>query len=312
MTTSTTTTTATATADSANVLNLLSPATAVNSVSGDVPATLTFYVPPLDGSDPYYYVHDPPAGVPQFNIREADHTVTIHDLRGKESSFSLDRQAFLPVPNVPFPADTDFLSSDSITSTYYPATEAILRAALPDIQEIFMFDHTIRQGSPSIESSAPRGPVLRVHIDQTAESGFERARVHLSESRVAEIIAQGLRTRIINVWRPLNGPVQSHPLAMADSSTVLEEDLVSVAHIYPERTGATGGVKFNENQKWWYWSGQTPDDVMLIKCYDSDTTVGGGAEGKRGRTPHSAFKHPGTSAGTPMRHSIEVRCLIVG
>lgn len=306
MTTSTTTTTTTK-----DVLSLSSPS-AANPVTGDVPAVLKFFVDPIDGSAPYYYISTPPPGVPVHNTREASHTVTIHDARGKESEFSLDRQAFLPVPNVPAPAETDFFSDDSITSTYYPATEAILHAALPGIDQVFVFDHTVRRGGATLDSNAARGPVLRVHIDQTPESGFERVHVHLPEARVAEIIEKKLRTRIINVWRPLNGPIQSHPLAMADSSTVLEDDLVSVAHIYADRTGATGGVKFNEGQKWWYWSQQTPNDVMFIKCYDSDTTVGGGAEGKRGRTPHSAFAHPGTPEGTPERQSIELRCLVIG
>jgi hypothetical protein len=55
------------------------------------------------------------------------------------------------------------------------------------------------------------------------------------------------------------------------------------------------------------------EEVLLIKCFDTDTVVGGGAEGRRGRTPHSAFVHPGTPAEKKGgRESIEVRCLVIG
>lgn len=299
MATTTTTTTTTA-ARPADVLTL-SP-----SVSGDVPAELIFYAAPLDGSDPFNYIGPPPPGVAQSNLSTDTRTVTIHDLRGKEASFSLDRQAFLPL-TVPAPPETDFLSDDSITSTYYPAVEALLRDNLPGIRQVYIFDHTVRRGG----ESARRGPVLRVHIDQTPASAVDRVSLHLGESVAAEVLAKDARARIVNVWRPLNRPVESHPLALADSMSVVEDDLVSVAHIYPERVGATGGVKFAEQQKWWYWSGQTPDEVMLIKCFDSDTVVGGGEEGRRGRTPHTAFIHPHTPEDAPPRESIEVRCLVI-
>lgn len=300
----TTTTTTTTTARPADVLTL-SPST--GPVSGDVPASLTFYAPPLDGSDPYNYIGPPPPGTAQSNLSSDSHTVTIHDLRGKESSFSLDRQAFLPLPSVPAPQDTDFLSDASITTTYYPAVEALLRHALPGIKQVYIFDHTVRHGG----ESAHRGPVLRVHIDQTPASALDRVRLHLGESVASSVLTQDARARIVNVWRPLNRPVESHPLALADSMSVVEDDLVSVAHIYPERVGATGGVKFAEQQKWWYWSGQTPDEVLLIKCFDSDTVVGGGEEGRRGRTPHTAFRHPQTPEDALPRESIEIRCLII-
>ena len=41
-------------------------------------------------------------------------------------------------------------------------------------------------------------------------------------------------------------------------------------------------MKYNPNHRWYYLSNQTPDEVTLIKCYDSEVD--------RARlTPHSAF-----------------------
>lgn len=292
---------------SVNVSTTTAPIKPTQTASGDVPATLTFYVPPLDGSKPYNYVEAPPEGVPSSNLREDVHTVTMHDLRGLESQFSLDKQAFQPVTNVPS-AETEFVDEDRIKNIYYPEIESIITAHVPGVEQVVIFDHTIRRSVPG----SNRRPVLRVHIDQSAAAGYGRVRRHLSAERAEEVISKGIRARIINVWRPLNGPILDHPLGYADSSTVDEEDVVGVRHIYPDREGETSGVIYNPEQKWWYWSGQKNDEVVLLKCWDSDTNIGGGAPGKRGRTPHTAFQHPGTPEGAKPRESIEIRCLVIG
>ena len=109
------------------------------------------------------------------------------------------------------------------------------------------------------------------------------------------------------MWRPINGPVQSFPLAFADSGSVADEDLVGIEHRYPDRNGETAGVKFSERQEWWYWSGMGDGERLLLKCFDSDEVVGG-----RGRVPHSAFVDPRTPVGARGRESIEVRALVFG
>ena len=130
----------------------------------------------------------------------------------------------------------------------------------------------------------------------------------MSPERAAEVLAKGLRYQIINVWRPINGAVVASPLGFADSASAEESDLVGVQHIYPDYIGETASVRYNPAQKWWYVSGQTNDEVSLIKCFDSVA----GADGKFRRTPHSAFDHPGSVPEARGRESIEVRCLVIG
>lgn len=50
-------------------------------------------------------------------------------------------------------------------------------------------------------------------------------------------------------------------------------------------------------------SDQTPDEVTLIKCFDSDV-------GKAWFTPHSAFRDKTSPADAPLRQSIEVRAMV--
>ncbi|KAF2260486.1 hypothetical protein CC78DRAFT_536364 [Lojkania enalia] len=266
---------------------------------GLITASLSFYEAPKDGSKPYNYVEKQPEGVPQRNFGQEWHEVPIDDLRGQEDRFTLNNNAFEVLSNVPS-GEYDFTSDEKIKSIYYPEVEKLLLANVPGANRVLLFDYTIRRSSPG----ADREPVVRVHIDQTPSSAAARVKYHLPEE--AEQLLQG-RYRIINVWRPLNGPVMAHPLAVADSATVNDEDLVGVEHRYPDRNGETASVRFNPSQKWYYWSGMKNEDRLLLKCFDSDEIVG-----QWGRVPHTAFVHPNTPEGAIGRESIEIRALVFG
>ncbi|KAK3070241.1 hypothetical protein LTR53_010782, partial [Teratosphaeriaceae sp. CCFEE 6253] len=78
-----------------------------------------------------------------------------------------------------------------------------------------------------------------------------------------------------------------------------------------EPRGETLGVAANEQHKFYYMKDMTPDEVMLLKCFDSrGEGMPGGREGLAVRTPHTAFVDPNTPSDAPGRQSIEVRCLV--
>jgi hypothetical protein len=278
---------------------LRSKATPYEIPRGRTTAELVYYKAPEDGSVPFNYVEKPPEGQPQSNFGKESHQVEIDDMRGQGSSFTLDNNAFEGLANVSS-EEKDFADDEHIKKVYYPEVEQLLLENVPGATRVFLFDHTIRRNGPN----QPRQPVLRVHIDQTPASAEDRVRLHMGDD--AEELLKS-RFRIINVWRPLNGPVADHPLAVADSRTVVDEDLVAVEHRYPHRTGQTAGVKYNPGQKWYYWSGMTNGERLLLKCYDSDETFS-----RTGRVPHTAFNHPRSPGNSPGRESIEVRALVFG
>jgi hypothetical protein len=265
---------------------------------GPVTAALSFYKAPEDGSKPHNYV-EPQVDRPQRNFVESWHDVRLDDLRGQEQKFCLDDNAFDTIQNVPS-EEHEFQDDDQIKRVYYPEVEKLLLENVPGANRVLLFDHTVRRSHPG----ANRAPVQRVHVDQTPFSAAQRVKIHVPDE--ADNLLQH-RYRIINVWRPLNGPVMAHPLAVADSSTVRDEDLIAVEHRYPNRNGETAAVAFSPAQKWYYWSGMKNEDRLLLKCFDSDETVG-----LRGRTPHTAFVDPRTPEGAVGRESIEVRALVFG
>jgi hypothetical protein len=112
------------------------------------------------------------------------------------------------------------------------------------------------------------------------------------------------RVRIINLWRPIENPVPHNPLAVADWRTVDPENgLIPTSYIFPDREGIVFNLHHNPSHQWYHLRGQTPDEVTLIKCFDSD-------ESKAWSMPNTASFDPPTPKDAPDRQSIKVSCLI--
>ena len=110
--------------------------------------------------------------------------------------------------------------------------------------------------------------------------------------------------QIINLWRPIRGPLQDAPLAVCDAGTVRFDELVGSDLVYPDRVGETYSVKYSPEHRWFYVPEMTADEILLLKCYDSET------DGRARFAPHTAFVDPTTPAGAAPRESIELRTLV--
>jgi hypothetical protein len=258
------------------------------------------YLAPTPGK-PRTYAFDPPPGEPKSTNLPEPHLVPIFDGRPHAKSFSLDREGFVLVKHPTIVRN--FYDENEIRRVYYPAAEAFLRATL-GADRVVLFDHTVRRrvtGAEDIRGAGPRQPATRVHVDQTEASGPNRVREHLPDE--ADRLLKG-RVQVINLWRPIRGPVRDAPLAMCDGSSVAKEDLVASDLIYPNRRGETYSVKYNPNHRWFYFPEMTADEALLLKCYDSLD------DGRTRFGPHTAFVDPTTPADAPPRESIELRALV--
>jgi hypothetical protein len=124
---------------------------------GDVVAALNFYSAPKDGSTPYTLAGDVPPGVPPHNYGSVPHDVLIHDIRGNESAFTLDKDAFQVLLNQPPSTESSFTDDASIKENYYPEVERLLLDTVPGANKIIIFDRTTSRPhqSPS-PSNTPR------------------------------------------------------------------------------------------------------------------------------------------------------------
>ena len=267
------------------------------SLSG-VNGVLT-YVAPGQGR-PRNYADDPPPGEPQSTARYEDRTVAISNIRQASQVFSVDREGFQ------FAAARSgfrhFNDRDAIETDYYADAERLV-GELTGASRVICFDHTLRHRTPGNSRGTaltPRSPVHRVHVDFTTTSGRRKGGEILGD---ADHTLLRKRFAVINVWRPIRGPLQDSPLAVTDARSVAFDDLVATDLVYPDRVGEFYTVQFSPSHRWFYAPRMTHDEVLLIKCFDS-------AENGIARfAPHTAFADPSASADALPRESIEVRTL---
>ncbi len=249
---------------------------------------------------PRNYTFDPPRGVPRSNVENEVRAVAIHDARPVAGSVSLDANGFALVEHRS--AVRDFFDDEEVRRVYYPEVERLVREAT-GADRVHIFDHTTRRrvSDAEAQADAPRQPVRRVHIDHTARSGPQRVRDLLPDE--ADELLKG-RVQVVNLWRPIKGPLLDSPLAVCDATTISFDDLVPSDLVYPHRVGETYSVKFNPAHRWYYVPRMRADEALLLKCCDT-------LEGVPARyTPHSAFTDPTAPADAPPRESIEVRTLV--
>jgi hypothetical protein len=224
--------------------------------------------------------------------------MTIHSGRPLADTFSLDRHGFVFVEHKT--AVKDFFDRQQLESVYYPEVERLIKSA-SGAARVVLFDHTLRSGDESErEARLIREPVLSAHNDYTEWSGPQRVR-DLLPDEAETLLAQ--RFAIIQVWRAINQPIESNPLALADASTIANEDLLLAERRYPNRVGQTYRLRYNPAHRWFYFPKMRRDEALVFKVFDS------AKDGRARFTPHTSFDDPSSPPDAPPRQSIEARAL---
>jgi hypothetical protein len=249
------------------------------------------------------------SGIPTVRPEAAQHDVKISDARSIVSSLRLDEHGFaLHKSPTGF---NDFYNDAAVRERYYPEVSKAMRA-LTDALEVIVFDHNVRSAVRAARGeSGVRVPVDQVHNDYTEESGPKRKREILDGAGRLDLIDR--RVAFVNMWRPIIGPVQDNPLALCDARSVSPDDLVSTdIHHFgendlstPRHRGQIYSVRHNPAHQWFFVSEMNPDEVLLLKCYDSRD------DGRARFMPHTGFQNPACPEKFTPRESIEARTLIV-
>ncbi len=243
-------------------------------------------------------------------FQQNDHTRSVYSIRDKQSEFTTDNSGFAVHT---FPAKEKLFTDDqAVREKYYKEVEELLKQTHQGVKKVYIFDHTIRRR----QKDSPRQPVQQVHVDQTPEAAIARVRRHLPDE-ADELLKN--RFQLINVWRPIENPATDFPLAVVDWRSTSPGDFIPVDLMYPQRAdsvhddddrgkeklpdeasyqslegyevkGETLGVAPNDQHKFFYMPNMTPEEVMMLKCYDSrGQGEPNGRDGIAVRTPHTAF-----------------------
>jgi hypothetical protein len=247
---------------------------------------------------PVYYFYEPPPGIPWRNTRGDRRAVRVRDARRLAPAPSLDREGFM-LARLATRA-TVFDDPTVVRDGYYREVERLV-GEVTGAARVLAFDHNLRSAARTGRGAdGVQGPVRYAHNDYTERSGPRRVR-DLLDPDEAEARLRG-RVAVINVWKPLGGPVQNAPLAVCDARTIGSADLVPTELKYRDRTGEVYSLRFNPEHRWYYFPHMRPDEAMLLKCFDS-------AADRARFTAHTAFDDPSSPADAPPRESIEVRTL---
>ena len=268
----------------------------------DVVAPLTFIVP--QDTKPVFHSSALTGGVQKLFFETESIAVSIADMRPLAGGLSVDREGFELHRHATEVAD--LYDDEAIENRYYTEIEALLNARFGASRTV-MFDATRRSDG---ETGAPnpdglRGPAIRVHVDYTVKSGPQRVADILGEDEAMRLAESGAHILQVNVWRPISGPVRRSPLAVADASSVAPAQLLATDQVFPDRVGEIYQLAHAPTQRWYYAPEMTPDEVLLIKGWDSID------DGRARFTPHGAFSFAETQSDAPPRESIEVRALVV-
>lgn len=222
-------------------------------------------------------------------------TMTVLNGRVLADRLSLDDQGLVFVEHKT--QVKDFFDEEQVRTVYYPEIEQLIKCQ-SGASRVVIFDHALRSGDQTErEEKLIRTPVLQAHNDYTEWSGPNRLREILPDE-ADDLLSH--RFAIIQVWRAINRPIQSNPLALADARSITFDDLMVAERRYPHRVGQTYRLKYNPNHRWIYFPEMRRDEAIVFKVYDS--------EKNRARfTAHTSFDDPATPPDAPARQSIEVR-----
>ena len=177
---------------------------------------------------------------------------------------------------------------------------------------MFVFDHNVRSAVRAARGQyGVRTPVDGAHVDYTAASGPKRVGEILAQFDRTDLITR--RAALINLWRPIVGPVLDVPLALCDARSVAPDELVETRILHygedredvPRHTGYIYSLHYGAQHRWAYVSAMQPDEVLLLKCYDSRT------DGVARFMAHTGFKNPSCPGEYLPRESIEARTLVI-
>ncbi len=238
----------------------------------------------------------PDARTGEFQKRE----ITIHNGRPLADRLQLDRHGF--VLRTTGTAVQDFTDDEEVRRVYYPEMSALIQRET-GASKVIVFDHTRRIDDTKAQAAQGiRGPAQLMHNDFTEASAAQRVRDLLPQAEAEARLKK--RFGSINVWRPLHGPVRTAPLAICEYGSIADGDLIAAERRYGGRTGVIYHIAWNPTQRWYWFPHMTPDEVVLLKCYDS------AVDGTARWTGHGAFPDPTSPPDAPPRESLEVRTLL--
>ncbi|MPZ41896.1 MAG: methyltransferase [Betaproteobacteria bacterium] len=223
--------------------------------------------------------------------------MVVRNGRPLKDTFELDTHGFVFADHA---TQVQGFTDEAERARVYDAEVQALIRKHSGASEVLVFDHTIRIGDEAGQKAAnARPPVKGVHNDYTEKSAPRRLRDIVGDEEAQRRFRK--RWAIIQVWRPIRGPVLVDPLGICDGRSIPQQGFILMQRRYKDRTGEVYHIAHNPAHQWFYFPQMTRNEALMFKVFDSDAT-------KPSRfTAHSSFDDPTSPPNAPARESIETR-----
>ncbi|KAK0117758.1 hypothetical protein ONS95_012084 [Cadophora gregata] len=276
---------------------------------------------------PYSLRYRPDGDLPQSNIRRDKFKVTIKDIRKGEAPL-LEKKGFQVMHLHSAMQYEDFADDEMIRDVYLPEIQTALLKEL-DGRHVHVIDFAVRRRHSQFPISTGTEietlqPAALAHVDFTVREGERLIEVMYGE-RAVELLSG--HWQIINIWRPLRGPLNDWPLAVCDAQSVdYRNDIMAGDLVYENFATENLQIMHNVDQKWFYLPDQTTTEVLIFKSADSDHSEAPGQSNNiypgwpkfplmytmliEKASPHAAFHNPKVAPEELPRESINCRAFV--
>ena len=108
---------------------------------------------------------------------------------------------------------------------------------------------------------AIRAPVRIAHNDFTERSAPQRVRDLLPADEAEKRLEK--RFGSINIWRPIEGPVETSPLMICEWDSLDDKNMIAAERHYEGRVGGILSLSYNPEQRWYYFPRMERDEVAF-------------------------------------------------
>ena len=276
-------------------------------MGGDVIGDIHYFSSTIDGCPPCVVPYSI-ATTQRSNLKHECVRMTIHDLRGRETSVDLDTNA-LEVLKYNGSIQEEFEEGSEAQQTYYKEIGDTLKQRL-GASRVIIYNYAFRSrgATPANEQHDEnhREPALYPHVDIAASAVRGLVERLLGTEEGERALKH--RIQIINVWRPIGvNPITQKPLTICDYCSVNADKDVHEYTVRGAKLHSAGLLMSHDAQhahQWYYLSDMRSDEMFVFKMADIKPDVARFA-------CHTAFLNENAPIPEVEQTSVELRCLIL-
>ncbi|CAF0811187.1 unnamed protein product [Adineta steineri] len=272
----------------------------------DVIGEINYLTSTTDGGTPWLIQQSVPTGK-RSNFVQSPIPITIHDLRGKETSVNLDTNA-IEVAKYNGSIQEEFEDGSEEQKIYYDEISDFLKKRL-GASRVYVYHYAFRsRGTPLPDEQSNdhhRNPVFYPHVDVDTV-GLQKIVERKLGSEDGEKMKKN-RFQMINIWRLIgSNPKTNKPLTICDYRSLdLDKDVrpLLICGVGDDITAYTLSPNAQDAHIWYYLSDMQSDEMFLFKIVDTKPDVAQFAF-------HTAFNNNHMSSPNAEQKSVELRCWV--